>query len=71
VIVTRIAIVVGVVIYAGLWALAFRGATFLYPLLAIPLVLVALIGLGSWLTRYIGAPTHASKFHRPNDDEET
>jgi hypothetical protein len=68
VIVTKIAIALGVILYLALWALALSGASQLVPILLIPVVLVALVGLGSWLTRYIGAPTRAPRFRDPDED---
>ena len=67
-IVTRFAVVLGVVTYVGLWVLALSGASALVPMLLVPPVLVALIALGAWLTRTIGVPTRAPKFRDPRED---
>lgn len=53
-IVTRITIVLGIVLYVFLWILALHGATMLMPLLAVPLILVVLIGAGNLLENFMG-----------------
>jgi hypothetical protein len=70
VIVTKITIGFAVALYIFLWILFFNGASELLTLLVIPLVLVLLIGLGSWMTRAIGLPTKAPQFRKPEPDDE-
>jgi hypothetical protein len=67
-IVTKIAIGLGAAIYLALWVLALSGASALVPVLLVPVILVALIGLGAWLTRFMGVPTRSPKFRDPHED---
>jgi hypothetical protein len=69
VIVTRITIVLGMVLYAFLWIIALHGASTLEPILAVPLILVVLIAGGSWLTRYLGLTPKSPKFDDRDDGE--
>lgn len=70
-IVTKVTVTLGVLGYLALWILAINGLSYLVPMLLIPLVLVVLIGLGAWLTRYMGVPTRSPRFNKPKDDLES
>jgi len=66
--VTRATIVVGGVLYVGLWVLALAGARSLIEPLAIPLVLVVLVAGGNWLSHYMGLPARSQRFRERNDE---
>jgi len=69
--VTRVTVVVGVLIYIGLWALVVAGASALMPILVVATVLVVLVAGGNLLQSYMGIPGRAQKFRqRPDDDAE-
>ena len=69
-IVTKTAIGVGVAIYIALWFVALNGANRLIPLLAVPLILVVLVGAGTLMQDFIGIPGRSPKFRKPDDDDE-
>jgi hypothetical protein len=67
--VTRITVVVGVLIYAGLWVIAASGARELMVILAVPAVLALMIALGVALQRYLGVTPHRPKFKDSENDQ--
>ena len=67
-IVTRIMIVVGFVLYIFLWVLAFNGVSSLVAPLAIPLILAVLVAGGVALNRFMGI-TPRSQHFQDRDDE--
>ena len=68
--VTRITIVVAVVSYVVLWAIALNGASnFIAPLL-IPLVLAVMIALGVAFNRWMGISPRRQHFNDVDDDAE-
>jgi hypothetical protein len=70
VIVTRITVALGVVLYVALWALALiNGASpGMWNALVVSLVLLALIVGGTGLTSYLDLPRRPGpKFHDPDD----
>lgn len=67
---TRATVVLALVIYVGLWALALAGATSLVAPLLIPLVLAGLVATGVGLNRYLGLPVRARPPREPGPDED-
>ena len=67
-IVTRVTIAVGVALYLVLWGFALDGASSLYPILLLPLILVLLILGGSRLTTYLNVTPRSPKFRDRDDD---
>ncbi len=62
---TRATIVVGLVLYAGLWVLAAAGASSLVGPLLVPLVLAVLVGGGVALNRFLGTSPRSPRFEEP------
>lgn len=60
--VQRITLVVALVIYLGLWALALSAAPGLVEPLAVPLVLAVLVAAGVWLQRVLGLEPRRQQF---------
>ena len=56
-------------VYALLWGVALNGANGLIGPLAVPLILVVLVGGGNWLSNFMGLSAKAPKFRNPRDEE--
>ena len=65
----RLAIVLGGLIYIGLWVIALNGASRWVPPLMLPLILGVLVGGGNWLTRFMGIERKPQQFRKRNDDQ--
>jgi hypothetical protein len=63
-------IVVGVVLYVLLWALALNGAGSLVAPLLIPVVLAVLVAGGVALNRWLGLPTRQQHFNDRDDEKQ-
>jgi hypothetical protein len=61
-IMTKTMIVVGVLVYAFLWALYAYGDSVLLAPLLIPAVIAVMVALGVALNRYIGVEPHQQHF---------
>jgi NADH:ubiquinone oxidoreductase subunit 6 (subunit J) len=70
-IVTKITIGVGVVLYFILLAISFSSPDFaeLRNVLLVPLILVILVGAGNLMQGFMGIPGKSPKFRRPKDDD--
>ena len=62
---TRVTILVALVLYGGLWALAAAGATSLVGLLLVPLVIAVLVVGGVALNRFLGTSPRSPRFEEP------
>jgi len=65
-----VVLVVGIVLYAGLWVVAVNGARGLVAPLAIPVVLAVLVWLGLRLERYLGVTPRRPRFDDGPDDHD-
>lgn len=65
--VRRATVLFALLLYVGLWVLAFNGATSLVEPLTVPLVLAVIIVLGVVFTRFMGLPPRKQHFHDPED----
>jgi hypothetical protein len=68
--VTQATIAVALVLYLGLWVLAFSGASALIEPLLVPPILAALVAMGVALQRFMGLPARRPHFRDPEDDAE-
>ncbi|MGH9020309.1 MAG: hypothetical protein ACRDV0_04750 [Acidimicrobiales bacterium] len=64
----RVVLVIALVIYVGLWAIAIDGASGLVAPLAVPAVLAVMVWLGLQLERYLGLKPRGPKFHEREDE---
>jgi hypothetical protein len=69
-IMTKIMIVVGVMIYVFLWALYANGDSVLLAPLLIPAILAVMIALGVALQRFIGIEPRKQHFDDSSDEPE-
>jgi len=65
----RLAIVLGGLIYIGLWVIALNGASRWVPPLMLPLILGVLVGGGNWLNRFMGIERKPQQFRKRNDEQ--
>ncbi len=70
-IVTRTAIVLGMIAYAALWMIVIAGATAFLPLVVVITVLVLLVAGGNLLQSFMGIPGRPQKFKTPDDEDDT
>jgi len=68
--VLRVTLVVGVLFYVLLWALALDGASSMIEPLIIPLVLAAMVALGVALNRYMGIAPRRPHFDDSSVDDD-
>jgi hypothetical protein len=69
-IVTKIMIVVGVMVYVLLWALYANGDSVLLAPLLIPAILAVMVALGVALQRFIGIEPRQQHFDDTSDETE-